>query len=87
MPRIPKKFVFDLLPTEVAVLVRPSSQGGHQSLHKAIRAQLAVTGTILTLDDAQMGEALRYMLLYGPGGFQGRLRKALMRGMRLYMKV
>jgi hypothetical protein len=87
MPRIAKRFSFQLLPSEVAVLIRPSGKGGHQNLHKEIRSQLAATGNRLALDDAQMGEALRYMLLYGPGGFQGRLKKALMRPLRVMMRI
>jgi hypothetical protein len=87
MPRVPKKFAFTLLPAEAAVLIRPSGKGGHQNLHKDIRSQLAATGNQLELDDGQMGEALRYMLLYGSGGFQGRLRKALLRSLRTMMRL
>ena len=78
MARPPKPFTFTLDPAEIAEMLAPSGQGGHQSLHKRIRAALAL-GPTVTFDDEQLGELIRYMSQYGSGGFQGRLRKAFIR--------
>lgn len=80
MPRMPKPFTFTLEPAEIEELMPPSGQGGHQSLHKRLKDELA-NGPFVTLDDSEMGELIRYMSQYGSGGFQGRLRKAFIRSL------
>ena len=76
-----KPFVFTLNPDEIALLAQPAGTGGHQSLHKRLNEQLA-QGNNLTLNDAELGQVLRYMSQYGSGGFQGRLRDAMSRSLR-----
>ena len=80
MPRQPRSFVFTLTAAETSELEPPSGQGGHQSLHARLRAELAA-GPTVSFDDQQMGELIRYMSQYGSGGFQGRLRRAFLRSL------
>ena len=82
MPRQPRPFSFRLTETEVAEMEPPSGQGGHQGLHNRIRQALTVE-PIVTFDDQQLGELIRYMSQYGSGGFQGRLRRAFIRSICL----
>ena len=78
MARKPKKFMFSLMPHEVSVLTAPVGAGGHQSVHQVLTDQLA-NGNKITLDDTQLGAVIRCMTQYKSGGFQGRLRKAMLR--------
>lgn len=76
-----KPFVLTLNTDEIALLRQPAGSGGHQSLHRRLNEQLS-QGDSLILDDAEIGQVLRYMSQYGSGGFQGRLREALIRPLR-----
>ena len=58
----------------------PAGQGGHQALHSRILEELK-GGPIVTFDDEEMGELIRYMTQYGSGGFQARLRRAFIRSL------
>jgi hypothetical protein len=80
MGRQATPIAFTLTSSEAAEILKPSGQGGHQSLHKRLLAQLANGNLSLSFDDAQLGELVRYMS-YGSGGFQGRLRKAFKRSL------
>ena len=76
MSKAPKFFTFVLTPEEIGEILRPAGQGGHQTFHKLILAQLAKTGNTITLNDEALGKLLRYMTQYKGGGFQGQLRAA-----------
>ncbi len=78
MVRSPKPFTFTLNPAEIAEMAALSGQGGHQGLPSRIREALG-SGPMVTFDDVQLGELIRYMSQYGSGGFQGRLRRAFTR--------
>jgi hypothetical protein len=76
----PKLFVFTLEPHEIAEVKNAAGTGGHQSLHRRLTAELE-HGTEVTFTDAQLGELICYMTLYGSGGFQSRLRNAFRRSL------
>lgn len=81
MPNTPKPFVFQLTQAEADAIREANGSGGHQSLHRRLTEQLA-HGNAISLDDAGLGEVIRYMTQYSGGGFQGRLRKAFIRSLR-----
>lgn len=80
MGKMPKPLKLTLTQSEANEILKPSGQGGHQSMHKRLLAQLADGNLTLSFDDEHMGELVRYMS-YGSGGFQGRLRKAFKRSL------
>ena len=75
----PRPFVISLSDLEADALLEPSGEGGHQTLHEQLRAQLANGNRTVTLDDGELGKIIRYMTQYGSGGFQGRLKRAFRR--------
>ena len=79
MPRETKKFEFTLYFDEAEQIRGATGEGGQQDFHRFLIEQLDNNDNTVTLDDAQFGTLARYMTLYGPGGFQGRLRKAFRR--------
>jgi hypothetical protein len=81
VPKRPKPFVFVLTQDEADVIAQPAGEGGHQGLHRRLQEQLE-HGLTISLDDAQLGELIRYMTQYKSGGFQGRLRTAFERSLR-----
>lgn len=80
LTRIPKPFVFTLKPHEIAELKSAAGAGGHQSLLRRLTTELE-RGPKVTFTDEQLGELIRYMTLYGSGGFQSRLRQAFARSL------
>jgi hypothetical protein len=80
LTRIPKPFVFTLNPDEIAELKSAAGTGGHQSLLRRLTTELE-RGSEVTFTDEQLGELIRYMTLYGSGGFQSRLRQAFRRSL------
>ena len=87
MSLAPKPFVLQLSQTEISEIEPPSGDGGHQGLHETIRDQLQKTGDVVTLNDAELGQLIRYMTQYGSGGFQGRLRRAFLRPIRALLDL
>jgi hypothetical protein len=73
-------FVFELGPVEVAYITDTSvsGKGGLQSLQKELQSQLE-HGNVVTLDNAGLGQLIRYMTQYGEGSFETRLRRAFAR--------
>ena len=49
-------------------------RGGHQTLLRRLRTQ--IHESVLTVSESDMEKMLRYMLSYGPGGFQQRFAAA-----------
>jgi hypothetical protein len=49
-------------------------KGGHQTLLRRLQAQ--IHDGVLTVSSDDMAKMLKYMLSYGPGGFQRRLAAA-----------
>ena len=80
--RPPRPFTVTLAIEEVVHLMGPAGRGGHQALHKKLNKQLEDGNLTVKLNDAELGFIIRYMTQYGPGGFQGRLRKAFWRSFR-----
>jgi len=61
----------ELSQTSVARIMRPvHGRGGFQQLLR--RLQPCVTGTVITVDDADVEKLNRYSHSYGRGGFQQR---------------
>ncbi len=79
MPPVPKPVILTLRPDEAAELQVPVGEGGQQSFHQGIIAQLQGGNLGVAFNDEQLGKLIRYMTQYGPGGFQSRLRKAFRR--------
>jgi hypothetical protein len=80
MPRSPPKpFTITLTPEQAAAILDPAGIGGQQDLAEAIRGQLSGSNLTVVLTDPLLGKLVRYMTMYGPGGFQSRLRKAFRR--------
>jgi len=79
MPQAPRPIVLTLTESEAAELLAPAGQGGQQTFHQGIINQLQDGKLAVSFDDDQLGKLIRYMTQYGPGGFQGRLRKAFRR--------
>jgi len=82
-----KPFVFKLTSDEAALIAQPAGSGGHQGLQRRLTAELAANNNTLSFDDAEMGEVLRYAFQYGSGGFQGRLRNALIRSLSAMLGI
>ncbi len=81
MGRLPKPFEFHLQPNEAAWItdIEVVGQGGLQNLLRRLQSELADSNVIL-MDDAQLGELIRYVTRYDPnGGFEQRLAKAFSR--------
>ena len=74
-----KPLTLTLTAAEAAELLAPAGAGGQQTFHQLIRDQLEDGNLTVSFDDDQLGKLIRYMTQYGPGGFQGRLRKAFKR--------
>ena len=66
---------------EAADLLAPVGAGGQQGFQQQLIAQLQAGSLTMAFDDDQLGKLIRYMTQYGPGGFQGRLRKAFRRSL------
>lgn len=81
MPPAPRPIVFTLTEAEAAELLAPIGNGGQQTFHEGILAQLQNGNRAVAFTDDQLGRLIRYMTQYGPGGFQGRLRKAFRRSL------
>jgi hypothetical protein len=64
---------------EAAQLLAPAGDGGQQIFQQQMIDQLQGGNLVVAFDDDQLGKLIRYMTQYGPGGFQGRLRKAFRR--------
>ena len=79
MPPAPRPIVLTLTEAEAADLLTPVGNGGQQTFHEGILAQLQNGNRAVAFNDDQLGKLLRYMTQYGPGGFQSRLRKAFRR--------
>lgn len=81
MAREPKPFVFTLSFEEASEITGASGSGGHQELHRRLTQELERGDNQVTFTDEQLGELIRYMIQYGSGGFQGRLRRAFSRSL------
>jgi hypothetical protein len=81
MPREAKRFEFHLTEAEANEIRNAHGSGGHQGLHRRLTDQLE-NGLVVSLNDAELGELIRYMTQYKSGGFQGRLRAAFERSLR-----
>lgn len=79
--KAPKPFEFHLTQAEADEINNAAGEGGHQSLHRKLVDQLK-NGNVIYLDDAGLGEVIRYMTQYKGGGFQGRLRNAFERSLK-----
>jgi hypothetical protein len=73
--------IFSLTPAQTYHLMRPvAGQGGWQDFFEKLQEQIEDDGgggVLLTLEDTDIGRAMRGMV--GDGGFQGRLKKILAR--------
>ena len=81
MGRPAKPFEFTLEPAEIEQITEAEvvGSGGLQSLLRRLQAELE-RGNVVTLDDAELGELIRYITRYDPeGGFEMRLRRAFIR--------
>lgn len=74
-----RPIVLTLTAAEVAEIMTPAGEGGQQGFQQQIINQLQGGNYTVAFDDDQLGKLIRYMTQYGPGGFQGRLRKAFRR--------
>lgn len=81
MAKEPKRFEFHLTEEEADEIRNARGSGGHQSLHRRLTEELE-NGLMVTFDDAELGELIRYMTQYKGGGFQGRLRAAFGRSLK-----
>lgn len=81
MTRAPRPFEFTLTQSEADEIAQPAGEGGHQGLQNRLLAQLD-HGLTVYLNDAELGEVIRYMTQYKGGGFQNRLRAAFERSLR-----
>lgn len=81
----PRPLEFTLTDDEAAEILEPHGSGGQQTLHQRLKDALADGNRVLSFNDAQMGELIRYMQ-YGwdgkRGGFQSRLHRAFARSLR-----
>jgi hypothetical protein len=82
MPREAREIVLTLTPDEAAEITGAAGSGGHQELHRRLKAELANGNLQVSFSDAELGELIRYMTQYGSGGFQGRLKRAFIRSLR-----
>jgi hypothetical protein len=81
MPKSPRPLVLILTQDEAMELLAPAGEGGQQGFQEWIISQLQNGNLAVAFDDDQLGKLIRYMTQYGPGGFQGRLRKAFRRSL------
>lgn len=83
MSRHPKPFTFDLTDAEAQQITgfHINGTGGLQTLLRRLKAELT-HGRRIVMDDAQLGQLLRYTTRYGSGGFEDRLRKAFFRSLQ-----
>lgn len=83
-----KPFVFQLRPFERDLLLEPGAElrGGHLKFQSYFEEKLA-DSHVLQMDDAEFGAIMRVTFQHGEGGFQGRLRKALIRPLRAMMEL
>ncbi len=79
MPKEARPVALTLNADEAAEILAPAGQGGQQGFQKEIIQQLQGGNLVILFDDDKLGKLIRYMTQYGPGGFQGRLRKAFRR--------
>ena len=79
MPKTARPITVTLTANEAAELLAPVGAGGQQGFQQEVINQLQNGNLTISLDDDQLGKLIRYMTQYGPGGFQGRLRKAFRR--------
>lgn len=80
MTKDAEPFVFTLEDAEMQQITDTEvvGSGGLQTLQRRLKAELE-HGRTVSLDDAQLGQLIRYMTRYGSGGFEERLRKAFIR--------
>ena len=81
MAKEARRVLLHLTDNEAEVLKAPAGDGGQQGFHQFIISQLENGNLDVAFDDDQLGKLMRYMTQYGPGGFQGRLRKAFRRSL------
>jgi hypothetical protein len=81
MAKAPRPLLLQLTEDEAEELRTPAGEGGQQAFHQFIINQLKDGNLGVAFDDDQLGKLIRYMTQYGPGGFQGRLRKAFRRSL------
>ncbi len=79
MPKAASPVIITLTAEEAAQILTPVGSGGQQAFQQQLIKQLQGGSLDISLDDDQLGKLFRYMIQYGPGGFQGRLRKAFRR--------
>jgi len=79
MSKEARPVILTLTPAEAAEILTPAGQGGQQGFQQEIIKQLDGGNLDVSFDDDKLGKLIRYMTQYGPGGFQGRLRKAFRR--------
>jgi hypothetical protein len=77
-----KPVTVTLTDDEAAAILAPVGSGGQQTFQQEFISQLQSGNLAVSFDDDQLGKLIRYMTQYGPGGFQGRLRKAFSRPLR-----
>ena len=82
MAKTAKPFVFVLTQTEADEIRNAAGEGGHQGLQRRLVEQLDAEDLTIRLDDAGLGEVIRYRTQYQGGGFQSRLRAAFSRSLR-----
>lgn len=87
MGKTAKPIEFVLTQSEADILSEPAGAGGQQGFHQQLRDQLQNGNLTIRLDDDQVGKLIRYATQYGPGGFQGRLRKAFGRTLRTLLSA
>ncbi len=79
MPKAASPITITLTADEAAQILTPVGSGGQQAFQQELIKQLQNGNLTVSLNDDQLGKLIRYMTQYGPGGFQGRLRKAFRR--------
>lgn len=79
MGKSAKPITLTLVKSEADAILAPVGDGGQQTFQQQIINQLQGGNLTVDFDDDELGKLIRYMTQYGPGGFQGRLRKAFKR--------
>lgn len=81
----PRPLEFTLTDEEAAAILDPHGSGGQQTLHQRLKDALQNGNRVLSFNDTQLGELIRYMQYgwdSGRGGFQSRLHRAFARSLR-----
>ena len=82
MTASPIPFSFNLTPIEVDAITNAHGSGGQQALHRRIVSELTDNNGVITFNDKELGQLIRYMSQYGQGGFQSRLHQAFDRSLK-----